>query len=54
MGEMSPLNPALLGIAQRKSNVLLYVGGDSEVVICDNMSPGEVFVNGGTYSVTFR
>ena len=59
MGEASPFNPALLSAIGRKSNVLLYVyeadgTKNSEIVICDPMSSGIVFQNGGVYDVVFR
>jgi hypothetical protein len=50
----SPLDPSWLSFAQRRSNVLLYVGGNSEIVIADNMDPNIVFRNGQTYNVVFR
>lgn len=59
MGEMSPANDSQLAIAQRRSNVLLYVKepdgtANSEIVICDPMSPNEIFRNGETYNIIFR
>ena len=54
LGNRSPLKPSLLGIAERPRNVLLYIGGVSEVVLCDNMDPGIIFQNGGSYNITFR
>jgi hypothetical protein len=52
MGETSPLNPSLLGVAQRPRNVLVYVGGDSEVVLCDNLDPSTIFREGENYTIT--
>jgi hypothetical protein len=54
IGGRSPLSPDWLDFAGRKSNVLLYIGGDSEVVICNNMDNSIVFQNGVTYNVVFR
>ena len=54
LGGRSPLDPSWLSFAGRRSNVLLYVGGNSEIVIADNMDSGIVFQNGQTYNVVFR
>jgi len=59
MGEMSPANSTELAIAQRRSNVLLYVlepdgTANSEIVICDPMDPNIIFQNNGTYNIVFR
>ena len=51
MGETSPLQSSLLGRAQTKSNVLVYVDGNSEMVICDNLDSSIVFKEGGTYDI---
>ena len=52
LGRRRCLDPSLLSQAGRPRNVLVYVGGDSEVVLCDNMDPNVVFVEGGTYTIT--
>ena len=54
LGGRSPLDPSLLYIAERLSNILLYIGNNSEVVICENMNPNIVFQNGGIYNVVFH
>ena len=48
----SPANASAVAAAGRRSNVLLYVGGDSEIAICNSMDNSIVFQNGGTYSVS--
>lgn len=54
-GNRSPLDPELtVSVANRKSNVLLYVGNDSEVAVCEFMDPGIVFEQGGTYTVVIK
>lgn len=57
LGETSPLNPGRLpilddngGIAYAR-NVLIYIGGRSDLVLCDNMSSSIVFKDGGTYDI---
>ena len=50
----SPLDPSWFWFAERKSNVLLYIDGNSEAVICDPMDTSIIFQNGGTYNVVFR
>ncbi len=54
MGEKSPLNPSLLEAAKSPRNVLLYVDGNSEIVLADNMDSSIVFQDGGTYNVVIR
>ena len=54
LGGRSPLDPSKLYIAERLSNILLYIGNNSEVVICENMNPNIVFQNGGIYNVVFH
>lgn len=51
LGNRSPLNPALLTTADRPRNILLYVGGNSEIVLADNMDSGIVFQNGESYNI---
>ena len=51
MGEKSPLHPSLLP-SNRPANVLVYVGGDSEKVICGNMDSNIIFRNGETYTIS--
>ena len=51
MGEKSPLDPSLLADAKRPRNVLLYVDGNYEVVMCDNMDTSIVFEEGKTYDI---
>ena len=52
MGEKSPLNPSLLASVNRPRNVLVYVNGNSEIVLCDNMDPNIIFRNGETYTIS--
>jgi hypothetical protein len=51
MGEKSPLHPSLLP-SNRPRNVLVYVDGNSEVVLCDNMDPNIIFRDGETYTIS--
>ena len=51
LGGRSPLNPSLLSTVGCPKNILLYDGGNSEVVLADNMDSGLVFQNGQTYNV---
>ena len=51
MGETSPLDPSRLSEASSSRNVLVYVDGKPEMVLCDNMDPRIVFLNGGTYNI---
>lgn len=51
MGEKSPLDPSLLAAAGRKRNVLLYVGGNSEIIFCQNLSPSIIFREGEVYNI---
>ena len=51
MGEKSPLDPSLLASANRLRNVLVYVDGNSEVVLCDNLDPSIIFRDGETYTI---
>lgn len=46
------LDPDLLSVAGRPRNVLLYVDGNSEIVLADNMDPDIVFEDGGNYKLT--
>ena len=57
LGETSPLNPGRLpilddhgGIAYAR-NVLMYIGGRSDLVLCDNLSSNIVFKDGETYDI---
>ena len=57
LGETSPLNPGRLpilddngGIAYAR-NVLIYIGGRSDLVLCDNLSSNIVFKDGETYDI---
>ena len=51
MGEKSPLDPSLLASVNRLRNVLVYVDGNSEIVLCDNMDPNIIFKDGETYTI---
>lgn len=51
LGGRSPLADALVADIGRQSNVLLYVGGDSEVAVCDCMDSSIIFENEGTYQI---
>ena len=51
MGEKSPLDPSLLAVAKSPRNVMVYVDGNSEVVLCDNMDPNIIFEDGGRYYI---
>lgn len=53
LGFRRPLDKSLLSVANRKSNVLLYIGGDSEVIVCDPL-PADVFEDGKAYTVKFK
>jgi len=48
----SPAGDNALAEAGSRSNVILYVGGVSEVVLCSKLSSSIVFQNGGTYNVS--
>ena len=50
-GGRSPLADALVEDIGRQSNVLLYVGGDSEVAVCDCMDSSIIFENECTYQI---
>ena len=54
LGGKSPADAGQLAAADRPRNVLLYVGGNSTVVLCDNMDPNIVFEEGGTYDIVIR
>jgi hypothetical protein len=45
------LDPSLLPVADRPRNVLLYVDGNSEIVLADNLDPDIVFEDGGNYKL---
>ena len=51
LGGRSPLADALVADIGRQSNVLLYVGGDSEVAVCDCMNSSIIFENECTYQI---
>ena len=51
LGGRSTLADALVADIGRQSNVLLYVGGDSEVAVCDCMDNSIIFENEGTYQI---
>jgi hypothetical protein len=60
LGETSPLNPGRLpilddhgGIAYAR-NVLMYIGGRSDLILCDNLSAGTIFQEGGLYNIVIR
>ncbi len=53
-GGKSPADTAELAVSGRPRNVLLYVGGNSEVYLCDNMSPDIELQEGGVYDITIR
>ena len=52
LGDKSPANAEQLAAAGRPRNVLLYVGGESTVVLPENMDPTIIFEEGHTYTVT--
>ena len=54
LGGKSPADAAQLAAAERPRNVVLYIGGNSEIVLCDNMDPNIVFEQGGTYDIVIR
>lgn len=45
------LTPSMLPVAGRPRNVLLYVDGNSETVLADNLDPDIVFEDGGNYKL---
>ena len=51
MGEKSPLDLNLFETAGCSRNVLLSADGKNDVVMCDNMDPGIIFRDGGTYDI---
>ncbi len=60
LGETSPLDPAYLpiyaddgGIAYAR-NILIYIDGRSDLILCDNLSASIVFQEGGVYDVVIR
>lgn len=60
LGETSPLNPGRLpirsgdgGIAFAR-NVLIYIGGRSDVILCDNLSGSLIFQQDGMYDIVIR
>ena len=60
LGETSPLSPKYLPIYKEDGstayarNVLLYIGGRSDLILCDNLSENIVFKGGGMYSIVIR
>ena len=51
LGEKSPIDPALLSSTDYHHNVAVYVGGNGEVVYCENLDPNIVFTEGGVYDI---
>lgn len=51
LGEKSPIDPSELQAIGYHHNVAVYVGGNGEVVFCENMDPSIIFAEGGTYDV---
>lgn len=60
LGETSPLNPSILpilddngGVAYAR-NVLIYIDGRSDQILCDNLSNSIIFQNNETYNIAIR
>ena len=57
LGETSPLNAGYFPILDDQGgvayagNVLMYTGGRSDLLLCDNLSSGTVFRDGGVYNI---
>lgn len=54
LGRKSPANAEQLAASGRPRNVLLYVGGNSEIYLCDNMSSSIEFEDGQVYDIVIR
>ena len=54
LGGKSPADADQLAASERPRNVVLYIGGNSEIVLCDNMSPSIEFEEGGVYDIVIR
>jgi hypothetical protein len=60
LGETSPLSPKYLPIYREDGstsyarNVLLFTGGHSDLILCDNLSESIVFQEGGMYNIVIR
>ena len=54
LGQKSPADAAQLAASERPRNVVLYVGGNSEIYLCDNMSSNIEFADGQIYDIYIR
>ena len=54
LGQKSPADAAQLAASERPRNVVLYVGGNSEIYLCDNMPSNIEFADGQIYDIYIR